>query len=196
MAYFLSKRIQGLRLSLIFLVAIFIAILVGGKAWLVINQRIAERFVERGTSYLIAQDYPAAAQEYQKALRYNSQAIEAEQDLAIIHISQIDIAQAKSFYVEHKVTSVLQKLSKAQATFTNPKQAVAVGVQFYANQDYVYAQYPLQQAVNLDPGYPEAWHYLALTYQKLGKIDSSYTKKADEAFLRQNELTPKYLNLK
>ena len=52
-----------------------------------------------------------------------------------------------------------------------PKDAVALGLKYLAQGDFAYARYPLEQAIQLDPNYPEAWHYLAQTYQELAKYD-------------------------
>jgi Tfp pilus assembly protein PilF len=161
-----------------------------------LRERISARFVSRGDSYMQSLDFINAAEEYKKALRYvpdNEVAAERERQAKI---SLTDIAQAKSFFEVFQVTSVLGKLAEAEGPFYYPKDALTEGVKLFVGKEYVFAQYPLQRAVALDPEYPEAWHYLAQTYQKLGEIDPAYRAKAVEAFRRRDTLTPLYMNLK
>jgi Tfp pilus assembly protein PilF len=156
---------------------------------------VGERFVRRGDQYLAAQDFSEAETQYAEALRYDPGNTIATRRKLIADKAPTDIAIAADFFQQHGVAAPLQKLARAQQTYADPKEALAVGAQFYDMGEIVYAQYPLKRAVQLDPEYAEAWHYLALTYADLAKTDASYQDKADQALARQNALTPKYLKL-
>jgi Tfp pilus assembly protein PilF len=157
-----------------------------------IRERIADRYVERGDSYLVSQDFDVATEQYDKALSYDKNNQDAKNGQKLAALGPVDIAKLKDFYEQNRVDSVLSKLALASQNFTDAKQALQVGVNFYADHDYAYARYPMEKAVSIDPGYPEAWHYLGQTYQKLAQWDSSYTAKATDAFKHRDELTPNY----
>jgi len=182
------RRVVG-----IIVVSAVLAVLLAYEVVTPIRQAVSTRFVDRGDTYMVSLEFDQAKAEYREALRYDAQNGLASQRLSLAEVAPADIAQAKGFYQEKGVASVIQKLDKAQQSYTDPKQAVLGGLYFYTNKDYVYARYPLEQAVQLDPGYPDAWNYLALTYQQLAKLDPSYEAKATEAFRRRDTLTPKYL---
>lgn len=173
-------------------VALALALLVITKIAWHVRQEVANRYLERGDIYLTQLEFSAAVDEYQKALHADPSNAEAISRLHTAEIAPVDIAQAASFYQEHRVESVISKLQEAQQPYSTVTAAVAEGVKLYSAQEAVYAQYPLERAVQLDPGYPEAWNYLGLTYQELAKIDSTYTKKAEVAFARRDALTPAY----
>lgn len=158
-----------------------------------LRQTLSDRFVSRGDAYMRSLDFPAAEVEYHKAVSYvsgNSVALSRQRYAAV---SQTNIADARPLFEELHVQSVLVTLDQAQAEFKDPKEALREGVLLYTQKEYVYAQYPLQKAVQLDPEYPEAWHYLGLTYQKLGEIDPNYQVKSREAFRKRDSLSPAYI---
>jgi len=181
------------RSLLIVILSLVLAVLLLGELTAPFKRFIADRYRERGDSYLISLQYDQARSQYETALHYNSGDTLAVSHKHLADVAPSDIAQAKSFFVEHQVKAVLDKLNVAQAGYSDPKQALQVGANFYTAKDFVYAQYPLQRAVQLDPEYTEAWHYLLLDYQELAKIDAQYKTKADEAQKRQDDLSPKYL---
>ena len=181
------------RTAVIFLVGVALGGLVVWQASIPIRNRIATRYVERGTTYLVAQEFSSAAKEYEKALDYNIDNQEAFTYLRLAKEGPVDIAKLKQFYQTHHVESVLDKLDLAQQSYETPKKALEAGVGFYEAHEYSFAQYPLLRAVQLDPEYPEAWHYLGLTYQELAKMDVRYQERAVQAFAKRDNLTPKYL---
>jgi tetratricopeptide (TPR) repeat protein len=161
-----------------------------------LRQSLSDRFVSRGDSYMQSLDFPSAAKEYHKAVSYVSSNNEAATRERYASIAQVDIAAAKPLFEELHIDNVLNILDQAQANFPNPKEALKEGVLLYSEKKYVYAQYSLQKAIQLDPEYPEAWHYLGLTYQKLGEIDPDYQNKSLAAFRKRDALTPTYLENK
>ena len=156
---------------------------------------LANRYLLRGDSYFTSQQYDQAQNEYSKALSVNPDLQEASTRRALAETAATDPAGARSFFVDHNVTPVLQRLTEAQQAFTDPKAALSEGVTLYAEGQYSYAQYSLQTAVKLDPGYSEAWNYLALTYQQLAKQNADYRQKEADAENTRDRLTSKYLTL-
>jgi Tfp pilus assembly protein PilF len=185
--------ISRTRAFLIVLVGLLLGVLLILEISIPFRQKIAERHVERGDVYLVAQDFDQAALEYRQALSYDSSNQPAIQKEKLARKGGTDIAVLKDFYEEHFVTAVLSNLAIAQKEYEKPKESLEAGVSFYEKGEYVYARYPLERAVRLDPEYPEAWHYLGLTYQELSKEDSSYSQKAAEALEKRDQLTPRYL---
>jgi Tfp pilus assembly protein PilF len=158
-----------------------------------VRLRVAQRYLSRGDSYLAAQEFDAASAEYDKALHYDSSLQAARDHLALAESAPTDIARLRAFYQEHGVQAVVDKLDRAQKAYTDPKEALTVGASFYEAHDFSYAQYPLLLATQLDPGYPEAWNYLGLTYQELARDNASYRAKATAAFAKRDSLTLKYI---
>ena len=181
------------RLTLIGLVSIALAALLVWEIAVPIRASLAQRFLARGDTYLKEQEFDAAAAEYRKALSYEPSDFHIKSRLDLAKKAPTDIAAAAGFYQENHIQPVLDKLAKAQKHYADSKQALQAGVDLYQAKDFSYAQYPIKRALQLDPGYPEAWHYLGLTYQELAKIDPSFKQKADEAFHQRDLLTPAYL---
>ena len=156
-------------------------------------RRVSGRYLDRGDTYLASQEYDAAISQYDKALYYDRGNAEAKAHMQLAQKAVTDIAALRDFYVEKKVAAVVEKIDLATKEYPTPKKALEAGVAFYNEREYVYAQYPLRQAVRLDPEYPEAWHYLGLACEQLAKDDPAFTGQAKQAFQKQNELTNKYL---
>lgn len=157
------------------------------------RKQISKRYLIRGDKYLVAQQFEPARREYQQALDYDPDNATARQMRDLAQKAPTDIALARDFFQARGVVAVTEKLDQAQQKYSHPKDALQAGVDFFQAGEFVYAQYPLRQATKLDNGYPEAWHYLGLTYQELAKKDSSLQALADEAFKRRDLLTPNYL---
>ncbi len=189
---FFSRR----RTALILLLSLALAFLILGEVSGPLRQRLSRRYIVRGDAYMVQENFLSAAREYEQAVAYDGSNIDAANRLVQAEAALTDPAAAEPFFAAHQVGSALDRLAQARQPFENPKTALSTGVQLYTEQHYAYARYALERAVQLDEAYPEAWHYLALDYQKLGEIDQSYKSKADEAFKRRDALTPKYLDLK
>ncbi|MEI6477533.1 MAG: hypothetical protein WCO52_00910 [bacterium] len=157
------------------------------------REKVAARYVERGDAYLVVQEFDSAAGEYQKGLDFDRHNAQAAEGLRLAKLGPVDVAQLREFYISHNATTVISQLDNATKSYPNPKSALQAGVDLYAKHQYNYARYPMQSAVKLDPGYPEAWNYLGLDYQKLAEWDASYTTKAEEMFKKRDALTPNYL---
>jgi len=190
-----QKRFSPWRVTLILAVSLALGLMIVQQAAIPVRKRVAERYIARGDAYMLTLDFDVAESEYKKALQFDPTNSLAAQDVRIAHVAPVDIAVTRGFFEANHKTDVLSKLDVAEKIYTDPKEALQVGVTFYTNKDYVYARYPLEQAVRLDSSYPEAWHYLALTYEQLARFDSSYSTKANQALAKQNLLTPKYLGL-
>ncbi|MBU6389161.1 tetratricopeptide repeat protein [Patescibacteria group bacterium] len=186
-------RFSRKRSLFILVVAMVLAVLAAWQIIAPIKERVSERYVQRGDTYMAAQDYETAQEEYRKALTVNPRNATAADRLRVAQKAETDIAAVRSFFEAHKIDPVLQKLDQATKPYGSPKYALVAGVRFYQDHDFVYAQYPLQQAVRLDPQYPEAWHYLGLVYTELATFDASYQAKAAAAIKKQNDLSPMYL---
>ena len=158
-----------------------------------IKSRLAARYLAKGNALFVDQDYQDAVVQYTRVLSYEPNEEDAVRNKQMAEVASTDIAQAKPFFLEQGVGEVLVKLAEAQAEYPTPKAALAEGVKLYAAGQFSYAQYPLLRAVRLDPGYPEAWNYLGLTYEELGKLNTKYVKKAADAFGKRDALTPMYI---
>ena len=158
-----------------------------------IKRKLSDRFTVRGDAFFALQDFTHADTEYEEALRYNPHNQTALTNKLLADTAKTDIAAARQFFVDHHVTDAVARIDKAEAEYPTPKDALEAGVILYNQGFYSYAQYPLQQAVKLDPDYPEAWNYLGLTYEKLAMLNPSFSAKAKAAFSKRDTLTAKYI---
>ena len=158
-----------------------------------IKSSLSARYLAKGDTLFIDQDYLDAVVEYSRALSYEPNNEVAAHNRQMAEAASTDIVRAKPFFEAHGVNDVLAKLAEAEVAYPTPKAALTEGVKLYTAGEFAYAQYPLLRAVHLDPAYPEAWHYLGLTYVELGKLDPRYAKKALGVFERRDTLTPKYV---
>lgn len=157
-----------------------------------LRQELSARFLHRGDQLMLQQEYEGAAQEYRRAARYDGQNAAAKERERMAQAAPYDMAVAGEFYRERGVAAVTERLDRALAQYSTPKEAAEAGLAFYGAKEYVYAQYPLERAVKLDPQYAEAWHYLGLTYRELAKENARYQKMASEALAKRDGLTLKY----
>lgn len=181
------------RAVIILIVGAILGFLLFQQAATPIRQKVSDRFVIRGDSYVLSQDFAEAEAEYEKALAYNPENQIAKRQLDLTKKGETDIAVLRDFYVAHGAATIVDRIDASSKQYSDPKEAVAAGIAWYQKGESLYAQYPLQQAVELDPGYPEAWHYLGLVYQDLALHDEAYKEKAEEAWKTRDLLTPKYL---
>ena len=159
------------------------------------RQLVAQRFIVRGDRYFIALHYDEAEREYLKAEQADAQSAAATDRLRLVRLAETDIVNARSFFEDHHVDNVVRKIDEATAQHSTPKEALTAGIALYQSGDYGYARYPLEEAVQLDPKYPEAWHYLALTYDKLAEVNASYRDKAKDARAKRDALSPAWLGM-
>jgi tetratricopeptide (TPR) repeat protein len=188
-----SPRFGKLRVSLIFLIFALILGLIGWKITPIFLNHISQRFDQRGDTLLLSQDYPSAVMEYQKALKYNPQDSYAKQQLVLAQSLPTDPLAGESFFTKNGDSEMVTKIQAATKAYSDPKEALQVGANLYANQDYAFAQYPLALAVKLDPGFSQAWNYLGLDYQELAKLNPLFAKKAQAAFATRDNLTVQYI---
>ena len=177
----------------VFVTALVLLYLVVQAVLVPIKSALAARYLAKGDALFVDQDYLDAMVQYSRALSYESNNEVAAHNRQMAEAANTDIVQAKPFFEEHGVSEALAKLAEAEVAYPTPKAALTEGVKLYALGEFSYAQYPLLRAVRLDSGYPEAWNYLGLTYEELGKFDREYVKKAVEAYKNRDALTPKYI---
>ena len=158
-----------------------------------IKKRIAERYVGRGDTYFGELQFKEAQQEYRNALDLDPQSLAAKDSLQLATDSVHDLKSGLPFFQSHHDDSVVERLQESLKPYQTPKEALAEGVKLYADGEYSFARYPLERAVQLDPGYPEAWNYLALTYGELAKEDPEMQSKVKDAEAKRDSLTVKYI---
>ncbi len=158
-----------------------------------IKSAVADRFLKRGDTYFAQLQFDNAAREYGKALGYNEDLQEAVVRKELAEEAATDIAAARDLLDQLGNQAAVIKIDTAQALFSSPKEALQAGVDFYSANEYSFARYPLEQATQLDPAYPEAWHYLSLTYEKLAGENAEYRSKAEDARKKRDSLTANYL---
>lgn len=190
---FLNKRFSWVRSLFILLVALILGVLVLFQLLHPYLLRLSDRYLARGDSYLVLQDYGSALNEYDKALEYNPNNTLVKSHQILAKLAPTDPAVARNFYRSKGAKAVNEQLDAALKDFPSALEALKAGLVFYDRGEFALAQYPLQKAVKLDPEYPEAWNYLGLTYQKLASLDHNLEKKALEAFKKRDELTPNYI---
>ena len=181
------------RSLLIIVLGFLIVCILAWQASLPIKRALAIRYVARGDTYMIQNNYNRAVQEYQSALKNDSQNAEALRKETIAVEASTDIASARDLFQELGQTSMVTKIDQATKPFDSPKAALQAGVSYYQASEYSLARYPLETALQLDPNYPEAWHYLALVYDKLATYSSVFKDKATDARSKRDALSPLWI---
>jgi tetratricopeptide (TPR) repeat protein len=176
----------------VFLIAAAILALASWQAVDFLKPKLAERYVDRGITYLESQNYDSAAQEFTKAK--NSKAPDADYWLNLASQAPTDPKALQEKWEEWHIDSVLRRLQEASGPFATPKEALTKGIELYSTGEAPYAQYAIDQALTLDPNYPEAWHYRYLTYTELAKQNVKYRDMAEVARQKRDSLTSLYLN--
>lgn len=151
-----------------------------------------DRFLARGDADFIAHKYDEAQEEYKRAWHTDGNNTVAREREKLAQSAIGDIASARSFFVDHGDTETVEKIDRATSDYATAKEALAAGVEFFAQGDYAYARYPLEKAVAMDAAYPEAWNYLGQTYEKLALVDATYRDKVQDAFAKRDALTAKW----
>ena len=155
---------------------------------------IANRYIVRGDTYMNTQDFDLASGEYAQALKIDPDNSLAQSRMQLAKEGPVNIAALLPYYQAQGIGNIVSAIEAAEQPYTDPKKALQAGANLYASDEFDLAQYPMQEAVKLDPGYPEAWNYLGLDYQQLASYNSSYTAKAKQAFTKRDNLTPDYLS--
>lgn len=187
-------KLSGRRSLLILVIGTTLLLVVLYQAAKPLQRVISERYMARGDSLLLDLKFSEAQTEYDRAIRLDSQNIAAMDRLQIAQSAVTDIFSARNFFFDHGKTDLVNKIDSATTSFNSAKAALAAGVGLYNQQEYRFARYPLENALKFDPNYPEAWHYLALTYDQLAKEDNSYLQKAADARKKRDLLTPLWIN--
>ena len=177
----------------IMLIGLALGAIVLWQALQPVRRQIAGRYVDRGDSYMENRDFDLALDEYAKAQDFDPSSSEASSRIALAKEGEVNIAALRSFFASHGKPDLVKEIDAATKTYSQPKDALEAGATLYTAQEFALARYPLEEAVMLDPGYPEAWNYLGLTYKELAFYDASYNAKAAQAFAKRDALTPNYL---
>lgn len=185
-------RYSTRRTIAIFVIAIILLSFMGLQVIEWARPELAKRYLARGESYLVSQDFSAAEREFEKAEAAGS--LEAPQWKARVHAAPTDPRILKDFWQAHQVEPVLDRLEQATADFSDPKAALTAGATLFIQGYPAYAQYAVDRAIEMDPKYPEAWHYRYQIYDKLAEFDASYREKANQAKQTRDTLTSLYLN--
>jgi len=187
-----SPTFSTRRSCLVLILAFALLILVLSQLLIPVRHWAGQRFLARGDTLLAAQKFDEAQEEYKRAWHTDGNNSEARGREVLAREALTDIAQARDFFQQRGDTVMVAKIDQATEPYATPKEALSVGVQFMEKGEYSLARYPLQLATELDPEYPEAWHYLGLTYEKLALLDANYRVKAQEAMTRRDALTAKW----
>lgn len=177
----------------VILIGIAILAIIGWQLAQPVKEAVAGRFLKRGDTYFRQLQFDEAEREYTKASGYDEDLQDAQDRKALAKEAATDIAVARELLAELGNQEAVAKIDAAQTSFDSPKEALQAGVDLYTANDFSFARYPLEQATQLDPAYPEAWHYLALTYEKLAGENAEYRAKADDARKKRDSLTANYL---
>jgi tetratricopeptide (TPR) repeat protein len=170
------------------------AVLCGLTAWEVISSvrpEIAQRHVERGKNHLKSAQYDAASAEFRTAERLLAGS--AGDWLQLAQDAPTNPRVLTEYWREQGVTPLVARLEEATRPYDSPKDALAAAMNLHAAGHSAFAQYALDRALELDPTYPEAWHYRYLVCDAMAEFDASYRAKADAARVKRDQLTPLYL---
>ena len=142
------------------------------------KKRMVERHLKLGKSLLNVEEYAAARQEYQEALKLDPANPEAELGLFKADIYNTLQGEYNPAVIEQRIHFILQENSK------DPHAYVFLG-DIYRPRDKKKAQEYYQQAITLDPDAAGARFGLGLVYNKQGKLD-----EALDQFRNAVELSP------
>jgi tetratricopeptide (TPR) repeat protein len=175
----------------ILVVAAALCVVIGNEAAARVRPDLANRYVERGKSYLKSEQYDAAAREFRSAERLDAGS--AAQWVQLAEDAPTNPRILTEYWREEEVVPLVARVEAATLPYDSPKEAVAAAITLYAAGYPEFAQYALDRALELDPAYPEAWHYRYLVYDKMAEKRAVYRQKADEARQKRDELTSLYL---
>lgn len=184
---------SGQRSCVILLVAVLILAGLAYEAIIPLRQTIAKRYLARGDRAFAALQFADAEVEYNRALRYDRNLTTASERKEAAQVVQYDPATVRAVITELGADQFVTKLDQATASFSDAPAAYVAGVGLYEQGEYALARYPLEQAVSLDPAYPDSWHYLYLTYSKLAEVHSDFRQQAAEAKAKRDELSARWL---
>lgn len=155
---------------------------------------LAKVYVERGAAYASMDDLEAAEQDFLAAARYKDDFAPAYNNLAGILIRQGDFAAAlhyacravtidpyeedNNLMVAHEGQRISERIDRQPTAVLHYKRALL----FETQRVYELARDDLQRALELDPGFHDAWSKLGDVYQKLGepeKAVEAYDELAD-----------------
>lgn len=181
-----------LRTVIIFVIALALLGIAAWQSVLWLQPKLAQRYVDRGITYLESQNYDSASSEFEKAERAHDPTAAHWLDLATQ--AKTDPKVLSDYWQQWHIDSVVRSIAEADGPFATPKDAVTKGIKLYTAGQSPYAQYAIDQALSMDPNYPEAWHYRYLIYTELAKQNAKYRDLADQARQKRDSLTSLYLN--
>lgn len=153
---------------------------------------LAARYETKGIAFLKEQQFEQAAREFARAETLGRKESAVWEQWA--KDAPTDPKVLEYYWRFWDIPEVTAKLDQALTPFTEPKAALAQGIALYSAGEPQYAQYAIDRALELDPKYPEAWHYRYLTYLKLAEQNARYREQAEQARQERDRLTSLYLN--
>jgi tetratricopeptide (TPR) repeat protein len=157
---------------------------------------MATRYVSQGKVKLTALDTTGALNSFTRAVSLERENVgEAEDLLKLTTEGRADIAVLRDYLAANGRSDVVAQIDAATRKFQTPKEALTAGIAYYLAGEYQYARYPLEAALEQDPNYPEALHYLALTYDTYTQLDQTYAAEAEYLRKKRDTLSPRWLGL-
>lgn len=186
-------RFSGQRSCLVIFLGLTLLALILWQAVQPVQELMSKRYTERGREQLTSLNFAKAEASFERALVLDGENIEASQLLSLAVVGETDIVKLRDYLIATGRPDVVERIDEAQSPSASPKEALARGITYVLSEEYVYARYPLEEALRLDEYYPEALHYLALTYDKLAAFDASYAEKAGELRKKRDTYSPRWI---
>ncbi|CAN5126424.1 hypothetical protein BH11PAT4_BH11PAT4_0890 [soil metagenome] len=158
-----------------------------------VQKLMSSRYTTRGSEQLTSLNFSEAVASFTRATSLDEGNVLARKQLLLAQAGETDISLLREYMSEHGRMDIVTKIDEATYPYATPKEALAAGIAYVLARDYVYARYPLELATSLDANYPEALHFLALTYDALAEFDASYQEKAAQVREKRDLLTPKWI---
>lgn len=185
-------RFSTRRSCAILLIGGIIIFIIAYEAVQPLRRHIASRYLLQGDVAFASLRFDDAAAAYNSALSYNKNLTEARERRALAEIAPADIAQARPLLSKLGASEYVARIDEATEPYATAPEAYVTGVHFYEQGEYGLARYALERATSLDVRYPDAWHYLYLSYDKLAAEHVEYRAKAEAAKEQRDRLTARW----